>query len=148
MLKLSMALAISASLGLSGCASLEKSTWLGYGIGTGAGAGLGLAISSNEPPERRTQGALIGAIVGGLFGAVIGYKSFKDKERKEAQARAELNSGGAEMFGGANSSGNRATLKPAQVKVRYVEDQIKDGTFVPAHLEYEISDPAHWERSK
>ena len=148
MLKFLMAIAISASLGLSGCASVEKSTWLGYGIGTGVGAGLGLAISSNEPPERRTQGVLIGAIAGGLFGALIGYQSFKDKQKKEALAHSELNLSDSAMFGGANSSGNRPTLKPAQVKVRYVEDQIKDGTFVPAHFEYEISDPAHWERSK
>ncbi len=148
MLKIFVLLTISASLGLTGCASLERSTWLGYGVGTGVGAGLGIAINSNEPPQRRTQGALIGAVAGGLVGALIGYQGFKDKQKKEALALGDLSASSAEMFGGANSSGNRPKLKPAQIKVRYVEDQIKDGTFVPAHFEYLISEPARWEQSK
>ncbi len=78
----------------------------------------------------------------------IGYQSYKDKQKKEAAAQASLNAAGLEIFGNAGSSGNRPMLKPAQVRVRYVEDQIKDGTFVPAHFEYEISEPARWEKTK
>lgn len=133
---------------LSGCATAEKSTLLGTGIGLSFGTSLGLLASSNEPPSRRTQGPLIGAAVGGLLGGLIGYQSYKEKQKKDAAAQARLNSSGLEMFGNAASTGNRPTLKPAQIKVRYVEDQIKDGTFVPAHFEYEISEPARWEKSK
>lgn len=133
---------------LSGCATVEKSTLLGTGIGLSLGTSFGLLASSNEPPSRRTQGPLIGAAVGGLLGGFIGYQSYKDKQKKEAAEQASLNLSGLEMFGNAASNGNRPTLKPAQIKVRYVEDQIKDGTFVPAHFEYEISEPARWSRSK
>lgn len=53
-----------------------------------------------------------------------------------------------EIFGDASDPGKKPTLRPAKVRVRHVDDQIKDGIFIPAHLEYEISEPARWENSK
>lgn len=68
-------------------------------------------------------------------------------KRNEAD---KLNAGSAqlEIFGDASDSGKKPTLRPAKVRVKHVDDQIKDGVFIPAHLEYEISEPARWENSK
>ena len=142
------AILISMLLTLSGCATLEKSVFLGSGIGVGLGGGIGLLASGNSSPQQKTQGALIGAAIAGLLGGLIGYQSYKDKKRKEISNQADLNSAGLEIFGGTESQGGRPKLRPAQIKVRYVEDLIKDGAFIPAHLEYEISEPARWEKSK
>lgn len=141
-------LALSITLFLSGCATAEKSTWLGAGVGASLGAGLGTLAASSENSRQKTQGALIGAAALGVLGAVIGYQSYKDAAKKEQARQAELNSARLDMFGNAGNEQGKPNLRPAQVRVRYVEDQIKDGTFVPAHFEYEISEPARWERSK
>ena len=53
-----------------------------------------------------------------------------------------------EIFGDASDSEKKPTLRPAKVRVKHVDDQIKDGVFIPAHLEYEIFEPARWENSK
>lgn len=42
-------------------------------------------------------------------------------------------------------SAKQPRLRPAKVTIRHVDDQVKDGVFIPAHLEYEISEPSRWE---
>lgn len=148
MFKRIFALVTSVALGASGCTTLKKSTLTGAGIGMGIGAGLGLLATGSENSRQRTQGALIGAAAIGLLGGLIGYQSYKDKEKKSQGQLVDVNGNKIEIFGNGVDDKNRPSLKPAQVRVRYVEDQIKDGTFVPAHFEYEISSPARWEKSK
>jgi hypothetical protein len=133
---------------LTSCATAEKSTLLGTAIGAGIGGGLGLAVGSNGNNSDKAQGALVGVVIGGLVGALIGHESYKDRLRKDQAQNFDVNSARLEMFGSAADQDKKPTLKPAQVKVRYVEDQIKDGTFVPAHFEYLITEPARWEPSK
>lgn len=96
----------------------------------------------------RTTGVLLGAGFGGVIGGLIGHESYKEQEKKDALKGLEGNSPGLEIYGNGSSGDKRPTLRPAQVKVHYVEDQVKDGTFVPAHFEYEIAEPARWEKSK
>jgi hypothetical protein len=147
--KLVLLFILSMSLMHTGCATSGKSALLGAGIGATAGATLGVLANQNDPPGKRTQGALIGAGLGGLFGALMGHGAYKEQQKKAQADMFDVNSGpGLEVFGSAGENGNRPILKPARVRVRYVEDQIKDGTFVPAHFEYEIVEPARFEKSK
>jgi len=62
--------------------------------------------------------------------------------------KLNANSAQLEIFGDASDVGKKPTLRPAKIRVKHVDDQIKDGVFIPAHLEYEISEPARWENSK
>lgn len=84
-------------------------------------------------------------IVCSLMLAVAGCAS--SAKRTEAD-KINANSASLEIFGDASDSGKKPTLRPAKVRVKHVDDQIKDGIFIPAHLEYEISEPARWENSK
>ena len=37
-------------------------------------------------------------------------------------------------------------LIPPRVEARYVEDQVRGGTFIPGHVEYQIIEPAKWSK--
>lgn len=50
-----------------------------------------------------------------------------------------------EVYGNSQATGKTPTLKPPKIRVRHVDDQIKDGVFIPAHLEYEILEQVRWE---
>ncbi len=63
---------------LTGCASMDKSIFLGAGIGTAAGTGIGLAA------QQSPGSALIGAGIGAVLGGALGFLSHKDKERRDA----------------------------------------------------------------
>ncbi len=131
----------------TGCASLDKSTWIGVGIGSVIGGSIGL-MATNGDPDQRPQGIVIGASLGGLLGGLIGHESAKPN--KDQRAFEKINSGSTqvEVFGNSGTLGKKPTLKPAQVKIKHIDDQIKDGVFIPAHLEYQISEPARWEEDK
>ena len=43
------------------------------------------------------------------------------------------------------SQSKKPRLKPPKIRIRHVDDQVKDGVFIPAHLEYEIQENARWE---
>lgn len=43
------------------------------------------------------------------------------------------------------SQSKRPRLKPPKIRIRHVDDQVKDGVFIPAHLEYEIQENSRWE---
>jgi len=60
---------LSATLILSGCASMNK-TQKGAVIGTATGAAMGAVIG--ETAGNAAMGAIIGAAVGGAAGAIIG----------------------------------------------------------------------------
>jgi len=148
MRKTTFARLIAFSLLLSACATAEKSTVLGAAIGSVVGGSIGALASQHSPPGDRTTGVLLGAGFGGVIGGLIGHESYKEQEKRDALKGFEGNSPGLEIYGNGSSGDKRPTLRPAQVKVHYVEDQVKDGTFVPAHFEYEIAEPARWEKSK
>lgn len=136
------------SLSLTACATAEKSTVLGTAIGSVVGGTIGVLASQHADPGDRTTGVLLGVGLGGVLGGLIGHEAHKEQEKKDALRGINGNSSGVEIFGGGGANDKRPSLRPAQVKVRYVEDAVKDGTFVPAHFEYEISEPARWEKSK
>ena len=148
MFKRLLVFSATLSLLLSGCATPEKSIFLGSGIGFGIGAGVGAMVNSNQSSEQQATGALVGALIGAVAGGFIGNESYKDQKKKDLAKGYDPTAARLDMFGTAASSPAKPTLKPAQVRVRYVEDQVKDGTFIPAHFEYDISDQAHWEGAK
>ena len=139
---------IALAMILFGCATAEKSSLLGVGIGSVVGGGLGAAASANGSPAMRTQGTLIGVGIGAVLGGLIGHNAYKEQEKKAQARNSNFTTDGFEMRGTGSANGKTPTLKPAQVKVRYVEDQIKDSVFIPAHFEYEISEPARWQEGK
>lgn len=71
---------ISASLVLSGCASMNKTT-KGAAAGTAAGAATGAIVG--RAAGNTALGAIIGAAVGGAAGAVIGRQMDKQAEEIE-----------------------------------------------------------------
>lgn len=141
-----MALCLSMPF-TTGCASLNKPTVIGAGIGSLIGGSIGL-MATDRDPHQRPQGIIIGASLGGLLGGLIGHDSAKPN--KDQRAFEKINSGSTqvEVFGNSGTLGKKPTLKPAQIKIKHVDDQIKDGVFIPAHLEYQISEPARWEDDK
>ena len=118
---------LTATLLCSACATSEKSILLGSGSGMAVGAGFG-ALAGGE------KGALAGALIGGVAGGFVGYEAYQGKKKRDDDRDRA-----------AGKSGSRPHLRPAQVRVKFVEDQIKDNTFIPAHFEYEITEGARWE---
>ena len=139
---------LTLSLLLSGCATVEKSTLLGGVIGSFVGGSLGSLANQDRGSEQRATGLLVGAAAGGALGALIGNQSYKDQEKKKLPSGVTYGAPNLEMFGSGNEKEKGPKLRPAQVRVRYVEDQVKDGVFIPAHFEYEIAEPARWEKGK
>lgn len=148
MQKASLFCSLVLCLSLSACATAEKSTMLGTAIGSVVGGTIGAIASQQSGGGGYTTGVLLGVGLGGVLGSVIGHEVHKEQEKKDALRGMSGNSSALEIFGSGGPNDKRPSLKPAQVKVRYVEDAVKDGTFVPAHFEYEISEPARWEKSK
>lgn len=134
-------LTIPLTLMITACSTMEKSVLFGSTVGFGVGAGIGGGMN---PENGRLPGAAIGTLLGGL----IAWDAYKKKEAKDKVKSPEIPPPPVEFSGSSNSSGNTPKLRPAQVRVRYVEDQVKDGTFIPAHFEYEIAEPAKWENGK
>lgn len=83
-----------------------------------------------------------------LCSLMLAFAGCASSAKRSDADRLNAGSTQLEIFGDASDSGKKPTLKPAKVRVKHVDDQIKDGIFIPAHLEYEISEPARWENSK
>jgi len=77
------ALALSATLILSGCGLSNTAKGTGIGVGAGAiiGAGVGRVLGNTA------IGAAIGGVVGGTAGALIGKKMDKQKKELEEQVK-------------------------------------------------------------
>ncbi len=74
---MSLIIALSATLILSGCASWNKSQ-KGAVVGTAAGGAMGAVIG--RASGNTALGAIIGAAVGGTAGAIIGHEMDKQAE--------------------------------------------------------------------
>jgi len=148
MQKIFISFCLFVSLFMSGCATMKDSTLVGAGIGAVVGGTLGAIASHNGSTNKSGAPIIIGASLGGLLGAGIGYENHKQREKNGTLNPFNTSTSQVQIHSAAGSQGKQPTLRPAQVKVRYVEDQIKDGKFIPAHFEYEISEPAKWQPSK
>ena len=72
-------------LGSLGCASVERSTFLGAGTGAAMGAATASAMATKDHQQVTLRGAGIGAVVGGITGYII----HKVIDKKESQVRRE-----------------------------------------------------------
>jgi hypothetical protein len=134
------------TLMLDGCASPGKATLLGAGIGATAGAGVGLMAYPGRDGKYRARNVIIGGALGGLLGAGTGYvaNELADKSNKEAYEKGKLD---AQKGPGNYTPGTgKPVLIPPRVESRFVDDQVRGTTFVPAHVEYQITEPARWSR--
>jgi hypothetical protein len=148
MLKVYFSWLTAASLLLSGCATAEKSTVFGGALGAILGGSIGAMATHHGDSGSRTAGLILGAGLGGVLGSLVGRETYKSQDKKDVLRGFDGNSPYMEIIGNGSDKDKRPTLKPAQVKVRYIDDAVKDSILIPAHLEYEISEPARWENSK
>jgi hypothetical protein len=133
-------------LSLCGCSTPGKATLLGAGMGTVAGAGVGMIAPGGRDGQYRARNVIIGGALGGLLGAGSGYVAHElvDKSNKEAFDKGkDASKKSSTDYVGASG---QPTLIPPRIETRFVDDQIRGTTFVPAHVEYLIVEPARWQR--
>ncbi len=135
-----------AALGffLQGCASTGRATLLGAGVGAAAGSGVGLLADPGRKGQHRARNVIVGGALGGLLGAGVGYVTQELVERGQNEAYAK----GKEerQTNGAAPTTGTPVLIPPRVESRFVDDVVRGSTFVPAHVEYQIVEPARWSR--
>ena len=76
-----LAVLVTATFGLSACASMSKKE---QGAATGAAAGAAIGGIIGNQTGSTARGAIIGAVVGGAAGAIIGHQM--DQQAKELDA--------------------------------------------------------------
>jgi hypothetical protein len=78
-------LCLMMALVLSGCASMTKSTLLGFGTGAVVGGASGALIDKQNP----SQAALTTALIMGAIGGIAGYFTHDALESRDAEVRKE-----------------------------------------------------------
>jgi hypothetical protein len=73
------------TLGLSGCATITRSTLLGIGAGAAVGAGSGAILDKQDSG----QGAWMGALAMGVLGGIAGFFTHEGVEARDAHVRQE-----------------------------------------------------------
>lgn len=131
---------------ISGCATSGKTTLLGSGIGVGLGAGVGAIANGGPSGRNKIRNVFIGATAGSLLGAGAGYLAQELIEKREQDAFDKGKKEGQKPIANYNGEPGQPVLVPPRVEGRYVEDQVRGNTFVPAHFEYQIVEPARWSR--
>lgn len=131
---------------LGGCSTLGESTLLAAGIGAVAGSGLGLMLPPGKHGQYRARNVIVGGALGGLLGAGSGFLAHEliDKSNKQAYDKGQM--AGQKSIPGYVPASGQPTLVPPRVETRFVEDIVRGGVFVPAHVEYSIIEPARWSR--
>lgn len=132
-------------LALSACATGTKSILFGAGTGAAAGAGIGALVDPGPKGRGRIKNAYIGAAAGAVIGGASGYLLHETVAAKESAAFETGKSDGINRSAKAFTNGQPPNLIPPKVEVRFVDDQVKGNTFIPAHFEYVILEQARWE---
>ena len=141
-------LCILALLFASGCATTGKSIGAGALVGGIGGAGVGAIADPGENGKNRVRNVIIGTAIGSAVGAGTGFiidrinkddkqASFEEGKKAAEKASAERASAASDV---------QPRLVPAKTEAKWVPDQVRGNVYVPAHYEYLIIEPAHWER--
>jgi len=127
-----------------GCASMKQAALLGAGIGAGAGAGVGLLAPPGRRGQNRARNVIIGSALGGLLGVGAGVltQSLEENAQKDGYQKGIQDSKRDEDV--QPSNGHNPVLIPPRIQSRFVDDQVRGNTFIPAHLEFQITEPARW----
>lgn len=134
------------SILITSCATSGQSTMAGMGLGGALGAGVGAIADGGKKGQNRIRNVFIGATAGSLLGAGAGFLT--DKAVKDGEKDAFLsgkNEGQKELHHSLGTT-NDPVLLPPKVEARYIEDQVRGSVFVPAHVEYQIVEPARWSK--
>jgi hypothetical protein len=132
------------ALGQFGCATSTKSTLFGAGVGAAAGGGIGALVDPGDKGRGRIKNAYVGAAAGAILGGAGGYLIHETMEAKEQASYEKGKADGRTALVNSGSGSNPPNLIPPRVEVRFVDDQTKGNTYVPAHFEYVIVEPAKW----
>lgn len=131
---------------LPGCSTPGRAILLGAGIGSVAGMGVGLMAPAGRRDQYRSTNLILGGILGGLLGAGTGFVTNELVTKSGAEAfdrgKAETQKTSTSYVGGAG----QPTLVPPRVEARFIDEQVRGTTLVPAHVEYVIVEPAKWIR--
>lgn len=131
---------------VQGCASSGKSTLTGMGVGAGLGAGIGAIADPGPKGEGRIRNVFIGATAGSLVGAGAGYLTHGMVEKHEKEAYEKGKKDGEKTPQTYVGSTGEPQLLPPRIETRFVDDQVRGSTFIPAHFEYLIVEPARWNK--
>lgn len=129
---------------ISACATSRKSVILGASSGAAAGAGIGALVDPGPKGHGRIKNAYVGAAAGAVLGGAAGYLIHDSMEARDSAAFEKGKSEGLTKLSQVSSNGNPPNLIPPKVEVRFVDDQVKGNSFIPAHFEYIILEPARW----
>ncbi len=117
------------ALSLSACATATNSTLLGAAVG-----GLvGSAIGQNHSHD--SQGTAVGAVIGAGLGSLVGYSSFKDKQRKDDKLIPPMKE--EDLF---------PLLTKPRIRSYIVPDTIEGNKFIKSHRVFILEDPGSWSR--
>ncbi len=113
---------------LNACATSPKSILMGAVAGSVVGAGLGQAQSRNS------EGTTVGAIGGLGLGSLIGYLSFIDQQKKNANDKNE------------NPEDITPFLTKPKIRSYIVPDSIEGNKYIKSHRVFILEDPGSWSR--
>lgn len=127
--------------GLNGCATQSKSMALGGVVGMGTGAAIGGIVDPGSNGQYRTRNVIIGSALGGVAGLVTGaaIQSSIGTQKKEAFEQGKKQTQ-------PTPSGERPQLSEPKVEAYWMEGEISGNRYVEPHWEYQIIEPARWER--
>ena len=132
-------------IAVAGCSTLDRSTLLGTGIGAVGGGAIGAASSRGLRDSNRRHNIAIGTGIGAFTGAIIGQQSHKHIDQR-AKKLGKVGPTQLHALPSTTSMSRKPLrLKPARVKVRFVDDQVSGKTKIPAHFEYDIVEEAKWQ---
>jgi hypothetical protein len=134
----------------SGCSTPGESAGAGGAIGAGVGGTAGLLADPGGDGSHRIRNVLIGAGIGGALGAGAGLLigNGVEDQKKDAYAQGQKTGMDEGTERAVSNSKEQPILVPAKTEARWVADQVRGNIFIPAHFEYLIIAPAHWEGGK
>lgn len=115
---------------MSGCASIERSTFLGAAAGGALGGGIGLAA------EKSAGSALIGLGIGAVVGAAMGFGAHKEQEAKRGQLVNPILT--------KDFKENVPQISTPEVRRVWVNPKIEGSRYIEGHFIYVIDRPAVW----
>ncbi len=128
------------TLGMSGCATANKSAALGGLVGASTGAALGGIADPGRNGEVRTRNVIVGGALGGMAGLIVGSVIHDEMESKKKEAFLKGRASAPQAPAGAMPS-----LRNPKVESRWIEGRVIGNRYVDGHFEYIISEPARWE---
>lgn len=127
-------------IALTGCATANKSVGLGAAVGAGTGMAIGGIADPGKNGEYRTRNVIIGGALGAMTGMIAGSAIHASSEKEKAAA-FKAGQSSAPM----TDPNEPPKLVQAQWRAEVVEAKRIGNRFIPRHIEYVITEQAHWD---